>query len=388
MKKTNNIILSITSLSHLAVHAQMMVFPTLLLVFNKEFSLGMDTLGLMATCSAFMFGLGAIPAGIFESRIGGKNLLIIYQLGSIVGGLTIIFSNNPIQITLGLGILGLFSSIYHPAGLTVLSKSLKNLSSGLAIHGIAGSIGLALGPLIAGITAEFRSWQLSYFFWVIIQFILFIATYFYIDDVDNHNIEKKDKIVLKNDKRSIILYYIMVITLGFSFGGFTTYMPTLFGMQTDGVFQIFPATIKAGLFTTLVFFSGIVGQTIGGYLGDRYNKVYLLNIIIIIIIPILVLIGYTKSWSLFFLSIALGIVYFSNQPVSNAILADLTSNAQRGLSYGISFFLSFGIGSFAAGFSGLIAENMGISTVFPAMAILLIPSVIFAFLMKRAAGTT
>ena len=167
MLKENNNILYITSLSHLIVHAQMMVFPTLLLLFQTEYQLGMDTLGLMATVGTFMFGLGAIPAGILEERIGAKTLLIIYQIGSAIGGMIIILSNTPFQITIGLATLGLSSSIYHPAGLTILSRSLTRLSKGLGVHGIAGSLGLALGPLLAGVAAEVGSWKLSYFIWII-----------------------------------------------------------------------------------------------------------------------------------------------------------------------------------------------------------------------------
>ena len=55
--------------------------------------------------------------------------------------------------------------------------------------------------------------------------------------------------------------------------------------------------------------------------------------------PFLALMGFTKSWLLLLCSIVFGIVYFSNQPISNALLADITSNAHRGLGYGISFFL-------------------------------------------------
>ena len=93
------------------VHAQMMVFPTLLLLFQNEFQLGLDTLGLMATVGSFMFGLGAIPTGILEKYVGAKTLLIIYQIGSAIGGVIIIIASTPFQITIGLGILGLSSSI-------------------------------------------------------------------------------------------------------------------------------------------------------------------------------------------------------------------------------------------------------------------------------------
>ncbi|MBT6866253.1 MAG: MFS transporter, partial [Candidatus Marinimicrobia bacterium] len=124
MNKENKVILGVTAASHLAVHAQMMAFPTLILLFHREFSLGMDTLGMMATAGAFMFGLGAIPAGILEGKLGGRALLLIYQIGSVLGGLLLVFADGPIQMTIGLGVLGLASSIYHPAGLTILSRRL------------------------------------------------------------------------------------------------------------------------------------------------------------------------------------------------------------------------------------------------------------------------
>ena len=374
MLKENNNILYITSLSHLIVHAQMMVFPTLLLLFQTEYQLGMDTLGLMATVGTFMFGLGAIPAGILEEHIGAKTLLIIYQIGSAIGGMIIILSNTPFQITIGLATLGLSSSIYHPAGLTILSKSLNRLSKGLGIHGIAGSLGLALGPLLAGAAAEVGSWKLSYFIWIILQLGLALASYFLIPY--NKNITNKTISSFRTKKSSILLYYCMVISLGFSFGGFSTYMPSLFGTQTSGIFSLLSGSLKTGFFTTLVFLCGIAGQALGGYFGDRYSRTHLLFVIIILNIPFLTLIGYTKGWLLLLCSIVFGVVYFSNQPVSNALLADFTSNAHRGLGYGISFFLSFGIGGIAPAVCGWIAEAYRIEMIFPIMALCLLPGLL------------
>ena len=389
MSKDNNIVLTITSLSHLAVHAQMMVFPTLLLLFHHEFKLGMDVLGLMATTGAFMFGLGAIPAGLLERRIGGRNLLIIYQLGSALGGFLIILSTTPFQITLGLAVLGLSSSIYHPAGLTILSQRLNKLSKGLGIHGIAGSVGLAIGPLLAGITAEYFSWRLSYKIWIIFQLLLACLTFYLIKKSQNLKSSSFEKSKFRADKFSIFLYYIIAVAFGFSFGGFTTFMPSLFGMQQEGIFKIFPENLKAGIFTTLVFASGIVGQVIGGYLGDRYSRYWLIFIIVIVNIPFMLFIGYYNGWLLFIMSIFLGVVHFANQPISNALLADLTPSSQRGIGYGVSFFLSFGIGGIAPLIGGIITEKFSIEMVFPIMALSLIPGVFASWiLIKRYDQTT
>jgi len=385
MFDNKNIILAIVSLSHLVVHAQMMVFPTLILVFSSEYNLGMDVLGLMAATGTFMFGLGAIPAGILEKKLGSKALLLIYQIGSTIAGLIIILSNSPFQITIGLGVLGISSSIYHPAGLTLLSHKLDRLSRGLAIHGIAGSFGLALGPLIASLASEYGSWRISYLIWISVQIILTFASFHYIKikEIKGDNLVNNSK---RTSRVEMTLYYVTTISLGFAFGGFTTYMPSLFGMQNDGIFKLFSITLKAGIFTTMVFLSGIIGQAMGGYLGDRFDRRSLLCIIIALNIPLMALMGHTSSWQLLFSSILLGVAYFSNQPVSNALLADLTSKEDRGIGYGVSFFLSFGIGGLAPAVSGVIAEAYTIEMIFPFLSICLVPGLIAGLLLVRYQG--
>ena len=82
----------------------------------------------------------------------------------------------------------------------------------------------------------------------------------------------------------------------------------------------------------------------------------------------------------------MGVTHFIWQPVGNSIIAQISHSKHRGLSYGISFFLSFGIGSFAAAIGGLIAENYGINLVFPVMALFFIPVLVLVVPFIRAIG--
>ena len=50
-------------------------------------------------------------------------------------------------------------------------------------------------------------------------------------------------------------------------------------------------------------------------------------IIIIFNIPLIALLGYASGTPLLICSILMGMIYFSNQPISNALLADLTSDS-------------------------------------------------------------
>tara|TARA_B110000263_G_scaffold55502_1_gene46974 strand:- start:638 stop:1651 length:1014 start_codon:yes stop_codon:yes gene_type:complete len=337
-----------------------------------------------------MFGLGAIPAGWAEKRLGGRSLLLIYQIGSSLSAFLVALSGSFIMMVVGLGFMGFFCSIYHPAGLTLISHRVKSLTQGMAIHGIFGSTGSALGPLLATTLAALISWRSAYAFLGIFNFVLAIGTLLAIpyrkrseipeEEFVNHN--------TKTNKRALIFYFLTNGLMGMAYYGFTTFMPVHFAENTNSIFPTLTANMKAGLFPTMVFIAGIGGQLVGAHIGERFHKPTALIYIIMANIPFLILMGYTSDIFLIISGMLLGVAYFSNQPIGNTLIANFTNSQNRGIGYGISFFISFGIGSLAAGFSGIIAENMGVAAVFPAMGILLIPSVIFAFFMRRAAGSS
>ena len=126
------------------------------------------------------------------------------------------------------------------------------------------------------------------------------------------------------------------------------------------------------------------GALLGGKIGDKFDKRISFMIIILLNIPVFFLVGITSNITLIICSIMLGIIYFSNQPIGNTLVSEFSDNQNRGFIYGLGFFISFGIGSFAAGLSGVIAVNYGVSIVFPVMGILLFPGLIFSYLMYRS----
>ena len=142
MTKYEKIIIGITGSSHSLVHALMLTFPSLIPIVQKEFNVGLDTLGFVVSISALLFGLGAIPAGWLDRYLGGKKLMIIYQLGSSIAALVVALSSSFYMMVIGLSFIGLFCSIYHPTGLTLVSQNINKVSK------IGGIILLITGILI------------------------------------------------------------------------------------------------------------------------------------------------------------------------------------------------------------------------------------------------
>jgi len=386
MEKNEKIILLITGTSHLLVHAIMLVLPAILIVLQKEFVVGLATLGIVATAHQFMFGLGALPTGLLEQKLGGRTLLLIYQLGAVTSVLIIALSKTLWTLTGGLMLLGLFSSIYHPAGLTLISRRVKSLSKGMAFHGIMGSIGLAAGPIIGAVLTSIGNWRLPYLTLGGIIFLLAIITIVLIPSRKREIAFEQDVQSGDTNKYALSLYYGIIVFIGLAFAGFTTFMPTHFAVETRNIFSSLSDTVRGGLFTTLVLLSGIIGQILGGLLGDKHSKPKLLLMVILLNIPLLILMGYTSGISLVIFGMLLGITHFIWQPVGNALIAQISHSKHRGLSYGINFFLSFGVGALAATVGGVIAENLGVNLVFPIMALFFIPGVLLVIPLIKSVG--
>ncbi|MDP6907577.1 MAG: MFS transporter [Candidatus Marinimicrobia bacterium] len=382
MNRIEKTILAITGGAHLSVHALMLALPSLIPIFMSEFNVGIDVLGFVVTISAFMFGVGAIPSGWLESKIGGKTLLILYLFGSSFSAILISISNSFNLLVFGLGLLGLTSSIYHPAGLTLISNRIHRITKGMAIHGIFGSTGSAIGPVLATTLALFISWRASYATLGLFNFTLGIASILLIPstkDTKNVEIMNNKKNAKVTNRIALIFFYITNLIMGFVYYGFTTFMPIHFAENTKEFLPFISDTMKAGVFPSFVFLSGVIGQIIGGKLGTHFNRIRILPYIIAINIPFLLLMGYSRGFLLIFCSLCLGMTYFSSQPICNTIIADLTHTNNRGIGYGINFFLSMGIGSLAAMIGGILAINFGTTIIFISMGFLLIPALITSY---------
>ena len=384
MTKYEKIIIGITGSSHSLVHALMLTFPSLIPIVQKEFNVGLDTLGFVVSISALLFGLGAIPAGWLDRYLGGKKLMIIYQLGASISALMIVLTSSFYMMVIGLSFIGLFCSIYHPTGLTLVSQNINKVSKGMAVHGMFGSLGSAFGPLLAVSLATLISWRASYLVLAILYSILALITFLNIPH-KNQNINRQKNILKKKtNKKALIYYFITNSFLGMVYYGFTTFMPIHLSENTYEFLPGISQNMKAGLFPTIVFIAGMIGALLGGKIGEIFDKRISFIVIIILNIPVFFLVGITSDFALIICSIMLGIIYFSNQPIGNTLVSDFSDNKNRGFVYGLGFFISFGIGSFAAGLSGMIAVNYSVPIIFPVMGILLFPGLIFAYLMYRS----
>jgi predicted MFS family arabinose efflux permease len=126
--------------------------------------------------------------------------------------------------------------------------------------------------------------------------------------------------------------------------------------------------IIGGSFATVALLFGIAGQYAGGELGHRYKRQVVVIPLALLSMITMVLVGASTGVALLVSASAFVLFNFMAAPSYNALIADFASNRFHGRAYGFTSLAIFGVGSFAGGLGGVIAENHGTEWVFMMMA--------------------
>ena len=133
--------------------------------FPEDPERGKEMTGMLATGWRLPFGFGALLAGWLVDRFGARRLLAIYLLGCSLCCLAVWHSEQLAILSFAMFSMGAFASIYHPAGLALISLSTTpaNRAHALGTHGIFGSLGISAAPFIVGLFLLFGfGWRTYY----------------------------------------------------------------------------------------------------------------------------------------------------------------------------------------------------------------------------------
>jgi MFS transporter, FSR family, fosmidomycin resistance protein len=361
-------ILGLTAASHNMAHLFEGVLPPLIPILLLEFGTDYFHLGIVVTIFSYGFGLGALPAGYLSDRFGPKPLIIIYLLGSGLFFIGVFTVNTLIAYGVIMGIIGLFCSLYHPAANALIARTFQQKGKAFAINGIAGSLGVAIAPVLSASLGSAFGWKTPH----IVYGIMGMALGWYAfrirgektSTADGDTADKTSGQAHRIPYFNLILFYITAGMLGITYKGIMTFLPAYMAEQVK--FQAFGLTPVAigGTFATFALMFGAIGQYVAGRLSDRYQpeKIYAGGLVIGAVFVFMM----AKSTNILLVisAVIYAFFYFSTQPTQNYLIASYLPKNRQGMGFGIHFFLTFGVGSTAAAVSGYIADRFGLTAVF------------------------
>lgn len=342
--------------SHAMNHVYQLLPAVLLPEITREYGLSDFTAGLLIACFFVSYALLPALLGYLSQAFGRRRFLSFGFVVTALAFLATAFTSNIAILALLFFIAGAGGSTYHPNGFPILAETYStSRGQTLGLHQTGGAIGSFIGPAATGLLILYFTWRPTLMILAIPGLILAAVLWFYIGP------EQKPKEVNPEKHRKI------------SFGYLKTYGPAMLFIAAAFVYvlgqrgtdafanQYFVYgrgidIVEASILFSVLKVAGLFSAPICGRLSDTYGRKKVL--IALVIVGSASLYAMTASPNLLLLipCLVFGFAAFGLLAVGEALLADITSEKQRGTIFGINLTINFSPSIFLPPALGAVAQ--------------------------------
>lgn len=323
-----------------------------------------QTSGQLGSMLRLPFGLCALLAGWLADRYGSKRLLLVYLVGGSAAALMACWSPTLAAMYASMFVLGMFASIYHPAGVSLIAHHTtpENRSLALGYHGIVGSMGIACGPLLAGaVLATGATWRQYYLVLTVpgIVLALLLRSMLSHEDGNVQHEENTDSEPHPEDGAHWDAYFTLMCVASLSgivYAGILNFLPRYLD-QTGLDFGVPDESLRNYL-TAAVLALGAIGQYTAGRLARPSTLEALMAVSFYATAPFVFWMGFAQGPARLWAAACFAPLFFMHQPLFNSLIAKYVPRRRRSLCFGLSFTVGFGVGSIGPTVSGLAKSDL------------------------------
>jgi FSR family fosmidomycin resistance protein-like MFS transporter len=377
------ILLSI-SLSHLLNDTIQSLIPSIYPLVKDSFSLTFAQIGLITLVFQLAASLLQPFVGYYTDKKPQPFSLATGMGITLLGLLCMAFASSFAWILVSVGLIGMGSSVFHPEASKVAYMA-SGGRRGLAqsIFQVGGNAGSALGPLLAALIIV--PLGQSSVAWFSVLALLAIAILFRIGrwyQENMHRIRPKKRAAGVSEaaalsRNKIGLSIAILLVLIFSKYFYLASMSSYFTFYLIDKFQLSVQSSQIHLFIFLL--ATALGTFMGGPLGDRFGRKYVIWFSILGAAPFTLLLPHANLFWTTVLSILIGFILAS---AFSAILvyAQELLPGKVGMVSGLFFGFAFGMGGLGSALLGALADRTSINYVYQVCAYLPLIGLLTAFL--------
>jgi len=366
-KTTVNILLAI-SLAHFFNDMFQSVVSAIYPILKENLDLTFSQIGIIAFIYQICASVFQPIFGVLFDKRPSVWYLTLGTISTLLGLLILAYASSASLVMIAVAVVGLGSSITHPEA-SRLTHYASGGRHGLAqsIFQVGGNFGGSIGPLLAAlIIAPYGQEYLLVFVGIAIISIItkHPITRWYKEKIKVFKFTKKyentdAEVGLSKHK----IYFSLIILLILIFSKYV-YTASLSNYYTFYLIEKFDVTTRQSQFYLFAFlFAAAVGTLLGGPIGDRFGRKYVIWFSILGTAPFSLLMPFANLFWTCVLSIVIGLVLSS---AFSAILvyAQELLPTKIGLISGLFFGLAFGIAGIAAAILGNIADAHSVEYVY------------------------
>jgi MFS transporter, FSR family, fosmidomycin resistance protein len=387
-KATFSILVAL-SISHLLNDTMQSLIPSIYPMVKENYQLTFSQIGLITLTFQLTASLLQPVVGAFTDKRPQPFSLAIGMGFTLLGLLGMSMAGSFTMILVSAAFIGLGSSVFHPE-----ASRMAHMASG-GRHGMAqslfqvgGNAGSSLGPLLAAlIIVPLGQFHVIWFSLLALLAMIILA-----------NVGKwyKFQLVVKRRKakravtepekifalpvRKVVWSLTILLLLIFSKYIYMTSMSSYF---TFYLIQKFDVSVKASqLYLFMFLFAVAAGTFLGGPMGDRFGRKYVIWFSILGAAPFTLMLPYASLFWTGVLSVVIGLILSS---AFSAILvyAQELVPGKVGMIAGLFFGLAFGTAGIGSALLGELADRTSIEYVFAICSFLPLLGIIAVLLPGR-----
>jgi MFS transporter, FSR family, fosmidomycin resistance protein len=157
-------VMSLVGLAHASSHFGHMLLPPLFPVFMKEFELSFAQVGLLMSVFFVVSGIGQALAGFVVDKLGARPVLFAALATFLSACLVASNAQGYSGLMAAAALAGLANCPFHPIDFSILNQRVSSARLGYAfsVHGLSGSLGWALTPILLVGLMGIIGWRNAY----------------------------------------------------------------------------------------------------------------------------------------------------------------------------------------------------------------------------------
>ena len=343
------------------------IIPAIYPLLKDKFGFTFAQIGIITLVFQLTSSILQPFVGLYADRHPQPYSLATGMCFTLVGLIALAFAPNFMLLLLSVALIGCGSSVFHPEASRVAqmaSGGKKSLAQ--SIFQVGGNGGSAFGPLLAALVViPYGQHAVGWFALAALLTSLLLSRvgYWYslvlTEIKENHR--KKTFAPCNLPKRTVHIALGILVLMIFSKYFFNACMTSYFTFYLIEKFGVSVQTSQYCLFAYLAAFA--IGTLVGGFLGDRYGRKYVILFSILGAAPFTLAMPYLNLGWTIVMAVITGLIIASAFSAIVVYATDLMPD-KLGMIAGIFFGLMFGLGGIGSAFFGWLADKSSIEFIF------------------------
>lgn len=343
-------VVAVVSIAHALSHFMHLIVPPVFPLLMSEFSLSYSELGLLMTVFFVVSGFVQAASGFAVDRFGPLPVLLS-SIGLFAFSTVVIASANSYwMLMLGCAIAGAANAPFHPVDYCILNARIegKRLPRSYAVHGVAGSLGWAVAPLVLVGVSSVAGWRVGMLTAGVICLAILGLVWWAREELRVSPIRREKPVTGANGGATDVsqstlgfmklpglwISFVYFFGTAFAIGGVQT-----FGPESAAQLHQLPAA-QVALLVSVYMVGSAVGALVGGYtMGDVRYAERIVSLSLIVALSVALAIGYltTPIWMSSVLFGMMGFAAGVGTPARDLLVKRAAPPGATGRIYGIVY---------------------------------------------------